>query len=29
MNEAFPKAFFDKAGLVSLTDTVHYLQRLA
>ncbi|WP_333680055.1 group II intron maturase-specific domain-containing protein [Dyella sp.] len=29
MNEAFPKAFFDKAGLLSLTDTVHYLQRLA
>lgn len=27
MNQAFPKAFFDKMGLVCLTDTVGYLQR--
>jgi len=27
MNQAFPKAYFDRLGLVSLTDPSHYLQR--
>ncbi|QAU23482.1 hypothetical protein EO087_05380 [Dyella sp. M7H15-1] len=29
MNHAFPKAFFDRLGLVSLASTARYLQRLA
>jgi RNA-directed DNA polymerase len=27
MNQAFPKAFFDRLGLVSMLDTSRYLQR--